>query len=322
MSDALTIIIPTFNSCDLLGECLTSIGEQSGVAIKALVVDDGSTEDVTGYLKKNFMGVRVIRHERNRGFAATVNVGLREVDTPYVMLLNNDMTLEPDCIERMMKAMKEQNVDMIAPLVVWKDDPQTIYSAGDRIRVNGRPESYGFRAPRRSFVFPSEVFGVSAGAAIYRKAVFDKIGLLDETFVAYFEDADWCFRARLAGFTAGLAPEAVARHVGSASQFGSTWWRSRQCYRNHVLLVMKNMPAGLLFRNLIPIKLEGLHQSRRVISSARAEFGLARALLVWLKATLEWQLLLPHTLIARMRIRKLRKLSTAEVAALLSNADD
>ena len=322
MSDALTIIIPTFNRCDLLGECLTSIGEQSGVAIKALVVDDGSTEDVTGYLKKNFMGVRVIRHERNRGFAATVNVGLREVDTPYVMLLNNDMTLEPDCIERMMKAMKELDVDMIAPLVVWKDDPQTIYSAGDRIRVNGRPESYGFRAPRRGFVFPSEVFGVSAGAAIYKKSVFDKIGLLDERFVAYFEDADWCFRARLAGFTAGLAPEAVARHVGSASQSGATWWRTRQCYRNHALLVLKNMPAGLMFRNIISIKLEILHQTRRVISSARAEFGFARALLVWQKAMWEWTLLVPYALMARFRMRKLRTLSTADIAALLSDVHD
>lgn len=220
MSDALTIIIPTYNGCDLLGKCLNSIGEQSGVAIKVLVIDDGSQEDISSYLKKNFMGVGCIRNEVNRGFAATVNVGLRKTGTNYIMLLNNDMTLEPNCIERMMSAMYEQNVDMIAPLVVWKDDSNTIYSAGDLARISGLPESYGFRQSRKDFDIPESVFGVSAGAAIYKKEVFNTVGLLDEKFITYFEDVDLCFRA-------GLAPKAVARHVGSVSQFGATWWRNR-----------------------------------------------------------------------------------------------
>lgn len=322
MSDALTIVIPTYNRCDLLGECLESIGEQHGVAIKVLVVDDGSTEDIAGYLKEHFMGVEVIRSDVNRGFAATVNMGLREVGTNYVMLLNNDMTLEPECIERMMAGLRDQGVDMVAPLVVWKDDPKTIYSAGDRILKSGRPESYGFRKPRKGFKFPDKIFGVSAGAAIYKKEVFDKIGLFDEKFVAYFEDADWCFRARLAGFTAGLVPEAVARHVGSASQFGATWWRSRQCYRNFILLVLKNFPLSLIAKNIIGIKLEGWHQAGMVVSSARTEYGLFTALMIFLKTIPGVLVLLPYLLVARWKIQSSRKLSAREVEALLGGSDE
>mgnify|MGYP002632415850 CR=1 FL=1 len=318
MNDALTIIIPTYNRCDLLGECLTSLEAQPGVPIKVLVMDDGSEEDVTAYVRENFMGVEVMRSEKNQGFATTVNAGLRTVTSEYVMLLNNDMTLEPDCIERMMKSMHDQAVDMITPLIVWKDDPETIYSAGDFIRVNGRPESYGYRAPRREVVMPESIFGVTAGAAIYKKKLFDEVGDFDEKFVAYFEDADWCFRARLAGFTAGLAPLAVARHVGSASQNGMTWWRSRQCFRNHALLVIKNMPWSLMFKHLIAIKLEYLHQSRRTISSARTEFGLVKALGVWAKALLEVLALYPYAFYARRGIQKNRKLSPAEVERLLT----
>lgn len=318
MNDSLTILIPTYNRCDLLGECLSSLEEQSGAAFKVIVLDDGSDEDVAGYLSEHFAGVELSRSDTNQGFATTVNVGLRSVTSEYVMLLNNDMTLEPECIERMLCAMQEQQVDMITPLIVWKDDPDCIYAAGDFIRINGRPESYGYRASRNDFVLPESIFGVTAGAAIYKTKLFDEVGLLDEKFIAYFEDADWCFRARLAGFTAGLALEAVARHVGSASQDGSTWWRSRQCYRNFALLVVKNMPWSLIFKHFIAIKIEGYHQSGRVISSARTEFGLLRAIGIWLKTTGEILSLYPYAFRERHRIQKQRKITPAEVERLLT----
>lgn len=318
MHDALTILIPTYNHCALLGECLASLEEQTGVLMQVLVVDDGSEEDVTAYVNEHFAGVQVVSLEQNRGFAAAVNTGLKHVKTDYVMLLNNDMTLEANCLERMLSAMHEQAVDMITPLIVWKDDPSIIYAAGDFVRVNGRPESYGYRVARRDFTCPESIFGVTAGAAIYRMKAFEVVGGLDERFVAYFEDVDWCFRARLAGFTAGLAPHAVARHVGSASQHGSTWWRSRQCLRNFALVVVKNMPWSLMLKHLVAIKLEALHQSRRVISSARAEFGLVKALGIWAGTMFEILTLYPYAFKARYRIQRNRVLTPDEVEALLT----
>lgn len=318
MAEVLTIIIPTFNHCDLLGECLASLETQSGAAIKVLVVDDASEEDVEGYVNEQFAGVEVFRRAVNGGFAAAVNSGLQKVDTSHVMLLNNDMTLEPDCIETLMRAMNERKLDMIAPLVVWKDDLDTVYSAGDFVRVNGRPESYGFREPRDTFVAPKEIFGVSAGAAIYRKETFDKVGLFDETFVAYFEDVDWCFRARLMGFSAGVAMDAVARHVGSASQEGATWWRSRQCFRNHAILVTKNFPFRLMMKYLVALKLESFHQSYRVVSTARTEFGLLKALGVLGAAVLEWFSLLPYAWWQHRKIQRTRTISVAEVDRMLT----
>lgn len=318
MADVLTIIIPTFNRCDLLGECLASLEAQSGVLIKVLVVDDASEEDIEGFVQGQFAGVSVLRRPFNGGFAAAVNSGLATVDTSHVMLLNNDMTLEPDCIETMMRTMQERDLDMIAPLVLWKEDTETVYSAGDRVGINGRPESYGFREPRGSFQIPDEVFGVSAGCAIYRAELFEKVGLLDENFVAYFEDVDWCFRARLMGYTAGVESKAVARHVGSASQEGATWWRTRQCYRNHVLLVMKNFPLRLFMRHIIAIKLEGWHQSRRVISTVRAEYGLWRGIGEWIKTTGEWIALLPRVCVQRWKIQRSRTITVDELERILS----
>ena len=318
MTGALTIVIPTYNHSELLGECLESLQSQSGAAIKVLVVDDGSEEDIAKYVTDNFTGADVLTLPKNDGFAKAVNVGIKAIDTEFVMLLNNDMTLEPDCIETMMRVMNEKVWDMIAPLVVWKDDPDTVYSAGDLVRVNGRPESHGFRTRRGTPENPHSVFGVSAGAALYRRDAFEKVGMFDETFVAYFEDADWCFRARLMGLTAGVTEDAVARHVGSASQSGATWWRTRQCYRNLPMLVMKNFPFVLLLRYFFPIKLELLHQTGRVISSARAEFGLVRGIGVWLKVMSEWTLLMPRVFAQRWRLQQSRTISIEELDRLLT----
>lgn len=315
---ALTIVIPTYNGTGLLRECLSSLDIQTFDDFELLVVDDGSEEDIEGFAAAEFPPARVIRLPENKGFAAAVNAGLRETRTDCVMLLNNDMTLEAECIEKLMQAVEEGPAAMVAPLVLWKDDPETIYSAGDRIRKNGRPESIGFRCSREDFEFSEPVFGVSAGAAVYRREVFESCGPLDERFVAYFEDADLCFRARLAGFEAACVPDAVAHHVGSASQLGKTWWRSRQCYRNHALLVLKNMPLALMIRYAPLILRERLHQARMLVSAARTEFGLLRALLEWARARVEIVALVPHALGARRHRMRTPAISNADLAELLA----
>lgn len=318
MSAQLTIVIPTFNHCAMLGDCLASLGEQTYTDFEVIVVDDGSSEDVATFVSSAFPEGRVVRLPENRGFAAAVNAGLREVSTPFLMLLNNDMTLDSSCLRILMDALESAVVDMVAPLVLWKDEPELIYSAGDLLRVNGRPESIGFRCPRKDFVAPETVFGVSAGAAIYRKAVIDTVGMLDEKFVAYFEDGDLNFRARLAGFKALCVPEADAYHVGSGSLGGRLWWRSRQCYRNHALLVIKNMPASLLVRYAPAILAERLHQTHRLFTSARNEFGAIGALQVWAGTAFEILRYIPHALRERGRIRRLKTIADKDLDNLLT----
>lgn len=318
MTSRLTVVIPTWNHSDLLGECLSSLRGQSFQDFDVLVVDDGSSDNIAGLVASDFPEVRVLRLPENKGFAAAVNAGLREVQTELVFLLNNDMTLDPACLAKLAGAAMDGGPALIAPLVLWRDDPETIYSAGDLQRANGRPESVGFRCPLAGFEFPETVFGVSAGAGLYRREVFDRVGLFDERFIAYFEDSDLNFRARLAGFSAICVPEAVAYHVGSASLGGRTWWRAKQCYRNHSLLVLKNMPLGLLFRYGPAIFREWIHQIRRAVSAGRAEYGLLASWAGVKLTTFGLLMLIPHALFERWRIRKLTTISTKELEALLT----
>ena len=315
MHPKVSVIIPTWNRRDLVVGCLRALAKQTFTAFEAIVADDGSTDDTVAVLHRDFPKVHVELLEHNRGFAAAVNAGIRKATGEWVFLLNNDVTLAPDCLDALVAAA---DAAMAAPLLLWRDDPGVIYSAGDRIRASGRPESIGFRAPLEEFHFPDRIFGVSAAAGLYRRSLFDDTGLLDERFIAYFEDSDLCFRARLAGFDAVFVPEAVATHIGSASIASKTWWRSAQCYRNHALLVLKNMPLSLLFHYGPAIAAERLHQARRLFSSARTEFGAVQAgwLLLRTWASLMWAV--PHALRERHRIQNTRRMTPATLNALLT----
>jgi GT2 family glycosyltransferase len=277
----LSIVIPTYRRTDLLVECLKSLRAQSFSDFGVIVVDDASPQDVASSVCAVLPDAEVIRRVVNGGFAKAANEGIRAADSPFVMLLNDDMTLAPDCLSLLMNAMRESRVAMVCPLVLFRDQPEVIYSAGDRITRGGRPESIGYRQPRAGFEFERKPWGVSAGAAIYTRALFDAIGYFDESFVAYFEDSDLCWRARNAGFEAVCVLEAVAYHVGSASQAGSTLWRTRQCYRNHASLVAKNLKPGEFLSRMPWIAAERIHQASRVVSAARAESGLVGAMMLY-----------------------------------------
>lgn len=322
MAARVTVIVPTWNHKEMLGDCLYSLETQTYDAMDIVVVDDGSTDGTAEFVHLYFPKVRVIRQDKNRGFCAAVNAGVRVSATEYLILLNNDMTVHSKFVAWLVHAADTSDAALFAPLVLFREDLTYIYCAGDRQLANGRPESIGFRSFESGFQEPEEIFGVSAGAALYRREVFDTIGLFDEKFHAYFEDSDFNFRARLAGFKTKFVRAALAYHVGSASLEGRTWWRSRQCYRNHALLVLKNFPLPLLVRNAPGIAAERFNQASHLLSAARAEYGMLRAIAMLTQTWLSTVLAIPHCLSERRRIQRSRVLSVQEVRRLLDLAEE
>jgi len=314
----ISVVIPSWNGKQLLADCLHSIESQTLGRVDTLVVDDASTDGTADMVRERFPWATVLQLEQNSGFCAAVNAGIVRTASNYVFLLNNDITLYPDCIGRLMAAAEQSGAALLAPLILWRDQPGVIYSAGDRQRANGRPESIGFMSPHADFAYSDEVFGVSAAAGLYRREVFDRVGLFDCRFGTYFSDSDLSFRARLAGFKAVFVHEAVAWHVGSASLGGSTLKRTRECCVNHALLVIKNMPAPLLVRYAPDIMRERIHQIRRLFSAARAERGALYAAGQVAAAGVRVLSLWPHALRERRRIQRNRKVSPAQIKALLS----
>lgn len=317
--DNVSVVIPSWNGAELLRTCLTSLRGQSVSPGEIIVVDDGSA-DHTASIIAEFPEVRGLRHERQSGFCRAVNTGLAAASKPFIFLINNDITFGPDCLKLLLAdAAEHPGAGMFTPLILWQDEPERIYSAGDRQRKDGRPESIGFRQLRSDAEVQSDVFGVTAAVALYRREVFDRVGLLDEGYNIYFSDSDLSFRARLAGFGARAVWGATAYHVGSASLQGRTLKRTVQCYQNHFRLVMKCMPAGLMAKYLPLIIRERWHQIYRVFSEARCEAGALYALKVLLGAWVALVAMLPEMFAERMKVQAIRSISEAELDSILED---
>ena len=126
-------------------------------------------------------------------------------------------------------------------------DPGRLDGAGDALQWSSAASRRGYGEPDDGrYDEPGEVFSACGGAAVYRMAAFEDVGLFDGDFVAYLEDVDWGFRARLRGWTARYEPRAEVLHVGGATTSRNARFYGRLQRRNQLLLVLKDYPARAL----------------------------------------------------------------------------
>lgn len=221
------------------------------------MVDNGSTDGSVEHVRRWFPEVDVISLPCNVGFAEGNNIGIQASQGEYVALLNNDTKADPDWLGALKTALdKHGEVGSCASKMLFYDRPDIINSAGDLYYSCGVASQRGcFQRDGRDFSRPEYVFGACGGAAMYRRAMFEDIGLFDEDFFAYDEDVDLSFRAQLMGYKCLFVPSAVIYHHyrGTSRHLWKTgFYLSR---RNCLYALVKNLPTDLLFKNLLLILL-------------------------------------------------------------------
>lgn len=243
-----TVIIPTFNGAHLLPTCLDSVLRQTFRDFEIVVVDDASTDDTHALLARAYPSVRVITQATHRGFAAAVNAGIRQARGDIIALLNNDTEAEPTWLAELVSALDaNSHAGMAASKLRLFERRDHLHSAGDFYRVDGIPGNRGVwekdAGQYDDPAAPPPLFGACAGAAAYRRALFDALGGLDEDLGSYCEDVDLNWRARLAGFDCVLAPRAVVYHMVSATGGGAR--ASYYVGRNFITVLVKDYPGAL-----------------------------------------------------------------------------
>ena len=241
-----TAIIPAFGHEDLTNGAVARLRGQTEPPEEIIVVDDGSAVAFG-----RMAGARVLRHESNLGFAAAVNTGLRAAVTDLVAIINNDVTLAPDWLERLVSVISTQRVDFACGKLYRPDGlidgTFDLLSRGGLAwragagRVDGPLWSQGRRISFTSFT------------AVLGK--FDGMGL-DESYHSYYEDVEWSLRAAMLNKTGYFEPSATGVHEGSATAGAWSEYSTRQILRNH---------RRLAFQYLLP--------------EYGAEYRIARALL-------------------------------------------
>lgn len=234
-----------------LEACLSSLREQK-YDFETILVDNASGDDSLLYVRENFPEVQVIAADKNEGFSAAVNRGIKAATTPYVLLLNNDTRVEKDFVKNLETAMdKKTDYFGIQAKMCMMSEPDRMDDAGDLYCALGWAFAIGKGKPQKNYNRFYPVFAPCAGAAIYRKEVMGEIGFFDEAHFAYLEDIDIAYRAKIAGYKNGFCPDAVVLHVGSGSS-GSRYnaFKVRLAARNSVYLIYKNMPFLQVLINL------------------------------------------------------------------------
>ena len=237
------VVIPNWNGAALLADCLAALARQTLPPARTLVVDNGSTDDSQAVAER--AGVEWLALRSNRGFPAAVNAGIRASDAPYVALLNNDAVPAPGWLEALVAALDaDPSISYAASRMVFADG-RGMNAAGDAFDVRGRGGyNRGIEAADGpAFDEPRIVFGACAGAALYRRSLFDDVGLFDERFFLALEDVDLDLRATLAGHRCLYVPDARVVHRQGASSGSSRLALER---RNRAWLVHKSLPVPYL----------------------------------------------------------------------------
>ena len=250
-----SVVIPNFNGMAYLDGVLSSLERQTIRNFEVILVDNGSTDGSCAFVSAEYPWVHMIQLPENYGFSRAVNEGIHAARSPYVLLLNNDTEAEPDFLEEMVAALRRHKKAFSCQAkMIQLHDHDKMDDAGNYYCALGWAFARGKDKDINHYDKEQKIFSACAGAAIYRREVFKKIGLFDEMHFAYLEDIDVGYRARIEGYYNEYCPKALVYHIGSATS-GSRYneFKVRLAARNSIYLNYKNMPAVQLVLNFLPL---------------------------------------------------------------------
>lgn len=257
MKFTVSVIIPNWNGKDLLRTCLKSLQKQTFKNFEVVVVDNGSTDGSAEYIEKSFLKVKLIKLNKNYGFAKAVNTGIKSTDSPYLFLLNNDTEVDKDCLRFLVEAAsKHKEAGFIAAKVLNFYKRNVIDSAGDAVDVVGHSYNLGMgEKDGEKFNNEREVFLVTAGGGLFKREVFEKVGLFDEDYFTYMEDVDLGLRAQLAGYKGWYTPKAFLYHIHKATSNRVKPQMEYWQFRNMTQNIIKDFPAGVIWKKFNWLKI-------------------------------------------------------------------
>lgn len=240
------IVVLTWNGKQDTAECLQSLQRLSYPNARVLLVDNASTDGTVEAVRSHFPNVEILVNETNLRFAGGNNVGIKRAlanNADYVLLLNNDTIVEPNFLTHLVRAAEgDDSVGMTAPKIYYFHQSRLIWFAGGKIEWwKGWISHIGIReVDRGQYDSIREVDYLTGCCMLVKRKVIEQIGLLDECYFIYGEDADWCIRATRAGYKLLYVPSAVIWHKLSVSAGGHlSWFKNWNKLKSQLRLMMR-----------------------------------------------------------------------------------
>ena len=295
----ISIIVVSFNTKDLLLDCLASVFETvKGISFEVWVVDNNSTDGTVEATREKYPTIKIIKNTENLGFAAANNQAFRQMNGDYALLLNTDTVLTNGAVKELFDFMEA--------------NPEAGMACGQLLNLDGSSQNSianfptaltlllnetllrillpkKFPSKRRKYVSPLKIDSCIGACLTARKKAMDDIGLFDERYFFFFEETDWAYRMKRGGWTIYLVPTAKIFHaqgktVGSNVDARIMFYRSRYLFfkkwHPHSYLLFHSVIFLRLLANII-LSLTGLLFTVGFKNSIRKKFIVYAQLLIW-----------------------------------------
>jgi GT2 family glycosyltransferase len=274
---AISAILVTHNSHDWLADCLSSLMRQTIPPQEIILVDNGSDENPAEWLRAHYPTVQLLHLEPGYGLAYAINRGVELAHGSYLLLLNPDLTLQPDAVEKMRDvAHASPDCAAVAPKLRFSWARAFLNGLGNQVNAFSWGTDNGLgHLDLGQFDSWTELPSACFAAVLLSRTAWDRVGQLDEGFAMYYEDLEWCYRARLLGHEIRAAPQAVVYHaLGQRThtsqdavispqkltnvtygrlRFSLRLWRAPTLWRSLVGYALADW--GLIIRGLLSFKL-------------------------------------------------------------------
>ncbi len=270
-SPKLAIVLINYLQDELTIECIKSIKNSNYDNIKIILINQLSTQDSENKFVRNCRDsssqhkLIFIPTQENIGYAGACNLGIKkavEMGADYICLLNNDTIVLPDTSSILINSFDLQNgIGIVGPKIIYHNDQNKIWFGGGKLLLNkgaktihldmNKTENVG--TEQRSVLNSKEVDFITGCALMAKREVFEKVGLLNEKYFAYFEEVDLCYRAKKAGYKIFYIPQSKLYHkVSSTTKKYFSGLINYYKFRNRLYFLKKNLPSSS-FIKLLPI---------------------------------------------------------------------
>ena len=253
-----SVLVLNYNGAKFIGPCLESVRRQDPPADEIIVVDNASVDDSVEAIKSDFPKSRLIESDVNLGFAGGMNLGIRNCGGDLILLLNNDVVLDPGFLGAAVETiLSDPKVGSVSGKVYKMADPaaKVLDTTGHILFRNRLFTDRGDGEPDvGQYDQVEEIFGACAGTGLYRREMLEdvKIGdeYFDESFFLFLEDTDLNWRAQLRGWKCLYTPRAIAWHWRGGTAVRKTKLVELHNYKNRYMMIIKNDSALSVLKNI------------------------------------------------------------------------
>ena len=235
-----SIIVLNYNAGQLLLNCIDSLKKSTYSNLEIIVVDNISSDGSQTKCKEEFPNIKLIQNEKNLGYCGGNNIGIKEAKGDYIVILNPDTIVEPNCIEELVSAQNKFGDGLYQPKILSLNEENIVQSTGNMLHIFG----FGFARDKGkkdvNDIVEIQKIGYASGTCLFTtRKVIEKIGLLDEFLFLYHDDLDLGWRAAQIGINSYYVPKSKIFHVESYSLKWSAkkfYWLERNrkyCLRTH-----------------------------------------------------------------------------------------